>query len=134
MAWAQKSFCVVSRVPLFGELEPRLTEVVYEHFNCLLTVLVSLFTGLCQEEQVPFSGISYPSLFQSLQQSVLALVKARLHNRSILIYAVNSELVSKMVCAIASLHLSGYSCFPDVPLQFTDTLKSKRKGYKLMGT
>jgi hypothetical protein len=62
------------------------------------------------------------------------LVKARLHNRSILIYAVNSELVSKVVCAIASLHLGGYSCFPDVPLQFPDTVNSKRNGYKLMGT
>jgi hypothetical protein len=150
--FVQKSLCVVSRIPLFGKLERRLKEAVYEHFDCLPTVLQSLFTrftALCQEEQVPFSGVSYPSLFQSLQQNVLALVKAILHNRSILIYAENSELVSKMVCAIASLlpgfiygtadpfrflHSGGYSFSPYVPLQFTDTLNSGKKGYKLMGT
>jgi hypothetical protein len=150
--FVQKSLCVISCIPLFGELERELKESLYEHFDDLVGRIEDLFrcfSDLCQRQTVPFSGISYPSLFQSLQHNVLALVKAILHNRSILIFAQNSELVSKMVCAIASLlpgfiyqtpypfrflNSGGYSFSPYVPLQFSETLNSGRRGSKLMGT
>jgi hypothetical protein len=150
--FVQKALAVISRVPLFGELETRLKESIYQHFDSLPTKLESLFESfvkLCNEQTIPFSGISYPSLFQSLQQNVLVLVKAILRHHSILIFAQNSELVSKMVCAVVSLlpgfiystpypfrflDSGGYSFSPYVPLQFAETLNSGKRGYKLMGT
>jgi hypothetical protein len=150
--FVQKSLAVISQVPLFGELETRLKESLYQHFDSLPTKLESLFESfleLCNQQTVPFSGISYSSLFQSLQQNVLVLIKAILRHHSILIFAPNSELVSKMVCAVVSLlpgfiystpypfrflDSGGYSFSPYVPLQFADTLNSGKRGYKLMGT
>jgi len=150
--FVQKSLCVISRLPLFGELEKQLRESLYEHFDDLPSHIERLFhqfSELCSQNTTPFSGIAYPSLFQSLQLSVLTLVKAILMNRSILVFAQNSELVSKMVCAVASL-LPGfiyeihypfeflpsdsYSFSPYVPLQFADTLNTGDSGGKLMGT
>ena len=149
----QKSLCVISRVPLFGELEKLLKAKIYENFDCLVEKLEDIYESLktaCEKETVPFSGISYASLFSSLQMNVLVLVKAIMARHRILIFAENSELVSKMVCAIASL-LPGFIyeeptypfrflesnsyCFsPYVPLQFTETLNHAKSRSSLMGT
>lgn len=149
----QKSLCVISKVPLFGELEKLLKTKIYENFDCLVEKLEDIYESLkleCEKETVPFSGISYPSLFSSLQMNVLVLVKAIMARHKILIFADNSELVSKMVCAVASL-LPGFIyeeptypfkfldansyCFsPYVPLQFTETLNSAKSRSRLMGT
>lgn len=149
----QKSLCVISKVPLFGELEQRLKKAIYDNFDCLVDKVEDIFNQLkeaCDHQTVPFSGISYPSLFQSLQLNVLTLVKAIMARHKILIFADNSELVSKMVCAIASL-LPGFIyesdeypfkffesdkyCFaPYVPLQFTETLNNAHSMSSLMGT
>jgi hypothetical protein len=148
----QKALCVISRVPLFGELEQRLKSALYDNFDHLTSEIENLFTlfcGYCEEQTVPFSGISYASLFQSLQLNVLTLVKSIMAGHSILIFAENSELVSKMVCAIASLlpgfiydcgypftflESDAYSFSPYVPLQFADTLNSAKSKGKLLGT
>jgi hypothetical protein len=150
--FVQKALSVISRVPLFGELELRLKEALYENFDSLPTKIESLFgrfVELCNQQTVPFSGISYPSLFQSLQNNVLVLVKAILRHHSVLIFAMNSELVSKMVCAVVSLlpgfiyntpypfrflNSGRYSFAPYVPLQFAETLRTGPRGHKLMGT
>ena len=149
----QKSLCVISRVPLFGELEKLLKTTIYDNFDCLAEKLEEIHAFLktaCESEAVPFSGISYPSLFSSLQNNVLVLVKAIIARHKILIFADNSELVSKMVCAVASLlpgfiyeeprypftflESSAYCFSPYVPLQFTETLNNARSQSSLMGT
>jgi hypothetical protein len=148
----QKSLCVISKVPLFGELEELLKRSLYDNFDSLVQNLDPLFCrfrDLCQEDPSPFAGISYPSLFQSLQLNVLTLVKAILSRHSILIFADNSEMVSKMVCAVASLlpgfiydtgyplkflESQSYSFSPYVPLQFTETLNRSHNKCALMGT
>lgn len=149
----QKSLCVISRVPLFGELEKLLKTTIYDNFDCLPERLEEIHAFLktaCEGEALPFSGISYAPLFQSLQTNVLVLVKAIIARHKILIFADNSELVSKMVCAVASL-LPGFIyeepsypfaflepnayCFaPYVPLQFTETLNNAHSPSSLMGT
>jgi hypothetical protein len=114
--FVQKSLCVISQIPLFGELEWQLKESLYEHFDHI-EPLFRRFNDLCQQQTIPFSGAP---LFQSLQLNVLTLVKAILNSQSILVFAENSELVSKMVYAVASL-LPGFIYKINYPFQFLES-------------
>ena len=146
----QRSLLVISNVPLFGELEQKLKTLLYENFDNLVPSLEKMYNELLPlvENPIPFSGISYPSLFQNLQTEVLTAVKALYLGHRILIFADNSELVSKMVTAIGSL-LPGFTYNEDypykffgndfafapyVPLQFTEVLNQSKCHSKLMGT
>ena len=135
----QKSLCVISKVPLYGELEKPLKSELYNNFENLVEKLPTIFDNLKNkiENRKEFSGISYATLFQALGVNVLTIIKALVMQKRILIFADNSEMVSKMTMAIGSL-LPGYLgdedskvrflgknektyCFaPYVPLQFTD--------------
>jgi len=146
----QRSLCVISDIPLFGELEAPLKTLLYDRFDSLVDSIQEMYQLLFQltTKPSPFSGVSYNSLFQNLQYEVLTVAKALFMNHSVLIFAENSELVSKMVIALGSL-LPGfiynesyplkflgksYSFAPYVPLQFTETLNSSSSHSKLMGT
>lgn len=148
----QRSLLVISKIPLFGELEQPLKKLLYENFDNLVPSLETMWHELekCAESPVEFSGISYPSLFQNLQTEVLTAIKALVLGHRILIFADNSELVSKMVTGIGSL-LPGftysektkypykffgndYSFAPYVPLQFTEVLNNSKCHSKIMGT
>ena len=149
----QKSLCVISSVPLFGELEKPLKQALFDNFESINENLEKIFEELksvCGEPK-PFSGIAYNSLFQSLGANVLMIVKALLIQKRILFFADNSELVSKMIFAIGSL-LPGFlyendfpftflekgsgrfTFAPYVPLQFTETLNQSGAKAALMGT
>ena len=146
----QRSLLVISSIPLYGELEQKLKTLLYDNFDNLVPSLEKMYNELLPlvENPVQYSGISYPSLFQNLQTEVLTAVKALFLGHRILIFADNSELVSKMVTAIGSL-LPGftynedypykffgndYAFAPYVPLQFTEVLNQSKCHSKLMGT
>lgn len=149
----QKSLCVISKVPLFGELEKPLKSELYNNFESLVENLPAIYDSLQAKVQnrKEFSGISYATLFQALGVNVLTVIKALVMQKRVLIFADNSEMVSKMAMAIGSL-LPGYMstndfpfqflgkkehiyCFaPYVPLQFTETLNNKNIKSALMGT
>lgn len=146
----QRSLLVISKIPLFGELEAKLKQLLFDNFDNLVPSLEKMWNELQQVVTSPvrFSGISYPSLFQNLQTEVLTAIKALVLGHRILIFADNSELVSKMVTAIGSL-LPGYiynedypykffgtdyAFAPYVPLQFTEVLNHSKSHSKIMGT
>ncbi|KAK8834027.1 late secretory pathway protein avl9 [Tritrichomonas musculus] len=149
----QKALCVISSVPLFGELEQPLKDALFKHFDSLVENLDSIFNQLNElcKNSIPFSGIAYMSLFQSLRQDVLLIIRAVLLQKRILFFADNSEIVSKMIVAIASL-LPGYlydsdfpftflekgsgryTFAPYVPLQYSETLNHSGAKSSLMGT
>jgi hypothetical protein len=148
----QRSLLVISKTPLFGELEQPLKKLLYENFDNLVPSLETMWNELeeCAKEPVQYSGISYSSLFQNLQIEVLTAIKAIVLGHRILIFADNSELVSKMVTGIGSLlpgftysetskypykfFGSDYSFAPYVPLQFTEVLNQSKCHSKIMGT
>ncbi|KAH0784947.1 LAlv9 family protein-like protein [Histomonas meleagridis] len=151
----QKAICVISSVPLFGELEKPLKSALYDNFSNLVEALPNIFNSLSGlvENRVDFSGVSYTTLFQALGVNVITVMKALMLQMRVLIFADNSEMVSKMAVAIASLlpcYLSTSNeefpfnflaknqhkfCFaPYVPLQFTDSLNTKDIKSALMGT
>ena len=149
----QKSLCVISSVPLFGELEQPLKDAIFTHFDSLkdnVEVIFNQLKELCTNP-IPFSGIAYTSLIQSLQHNILLIVRAVILQKRILFFADNSEIVSKMIVAIGSL-LPGYlydneypfnflekgsgkyAFAPYVPLQYSETLNHSGAKSSLMGT
>ena len=154
----QRSLCVISSVPLFGELEKPLKQALYDNFDSLTDNLETIYNDLSSKcaSPVPFSGISYASFFQSCRMNILPLVRALFLQRKILIFADNSELCSKMCVALASLlpdflypdsnspntfpikFLEGgehkFAFAPYVPLLLTETLNNHGAQSALMGT
>lgn len=150
----QKALCVISSIPLFGELEQPLKESLFHHFDNLPADLPTIFDELrnLSSDPKPYSGIRYNSLFQSLRENVLLIVRALVLKKRILFFADNSEIVSKMIVAVSSLLPSylygeedypinfldkGKGCYtfaPYVPLQFTETLNHSSAKSALMGT
>lgn len=152
----QRSLCIISEIPLYGELEKPLKQALYDNFDSLLENLEKIYNDLsllCQSP-IPYSGVTYTSFFQACQSNVLSLVKALCLGHRILIFADNSELCSKMCVALASL-LPGflypnsehkyplsfledgqhkYSFAPYVPLLLTETLNNHGAKSALMGT
>lgn len=149
----QRALCIISIDPCFGEIEQPLKKVLYDNFDCLTEKMEEMFNELkpLADNPGPYSGISYASLFQSVRTNVLTIVRGLALQKRILVFADNSELVSKMVVAIASL-LPGYfyesdfpftflekgsgvfSFAPYLPLQFTESLNNGGAKSALMGT
>ncbi|OHT03969.1 hypothetical protein TRFO_28625 [Tritrichomonas foetus] len=154
----QKALCVISSIPLYGELEKPLKTALFDHFDSLVDNMEKIFESLKELclNPTPFSGISYTSLFQSIGPNVLLIIKALFLQKRILFFADNSELVSKMVMAIGSLlpdflydskndderfpftfldkGSNRFAFAPYVPLQFTETLNNSGSKAALMGT
>ena len=128
----QKSVCVLSRLPLFGFIEAKLSLVTHAYFNSKdfsdVSILEDAYSHLSATLNSTLSpdvlsiGLSEQNLVNQFHHRLLQVFKGILLNKRVVVYGQQAKIVCNAVLSIASL-------FPSALSSLLRDGPSKKDGY-----